>query len=56
MIQNKSSVTAAMTLAGVYALDGFNWEMDSAFATVDEIYGAMEAARERDEKAAALDR
>ena len=35
------NVTPEMIVAGVGALAGFNWEMDSAVETVSEVYRAM---------------
>ncbi len=40
-------VTSEMIKEGVHALAGFNWEMDSAFQTVAEVYRAMETERRR---------
>ena len=40
-------VTSAMIRAGVDALAGFSWEMDSALQTVAEVYRAMETERRR---------
>ncbi len=39
------SVTPKMIRAGVDALEGFSWEMDSALQTVAEVYRAMETER-----------
>ena len=36
-----------MIRAGVDALAGFSWEMDSALQTVAEVYRAMETERRR---------
>ncbi len=41
------SVTPKMIRAGVDALEGFSWEMDSALQTVAEVYRAMETERRR---------
>ena len=38
-------ITSEMIVAGVYALDGFNWELDSALEAVAEVYRAMEIER-----------
>ena len=39
------NVTPQMSRAGVDALAGFSWEMDSALQTVAEVYRAMETER-----------
>ncbi len=41
------NVTPKMSRAGVDALAGFRWEMDSALQTVAEVYRAMETERRR---------
>ena len=41
------NVTPKMSRAGVDALAGFSWEMDSALQAVAEVYRAMETERYR---------
>ena len=42
---NDVEITPQMIRAGVDALDGFNWDMDSALEAVAEVYRAMEIER-----------